>query len=89
MLATPLFLPAQELRAVSPLENQANGSLAVSEVVANLVAGNAERRQSFAELHRTAHLSIGLSRTSWKLAVRNGRQGYLSSSVDKEIYCHL
>lgn len=46
MLATPLFLPAQELRAVSPLENQANGSLAVSEVVANLVAGNAERAKA-------------------------------------------
>ena len=46
MVATPLFLPAQEMRAVSPLENQANGSLAVSEVVANLVAGNAERAKA-------------------------------------------
>jgi len=47
MAATPLFLPAQEMQAVSPLEkNQASGSLAVSEVVANLVAGNAERAKA-------------------------------------------
>lgn len=88
MLATPLFLPAQELRAVSPLENQANGSLAVSEVVANLVAGNAERAKALQSYtgRRTYRLDY---HGPWKLAVRNGRQGYLSSSVDKEIYCHL
>ena len=33
--ATPILLPAQQMRAVPPL--QANGSLTVSEVVANLV----------------------------------------------------
>jgi len=47
MAATPPFLPAQKMLAVSPLEkNQANGSLTISEVVANLVAGNAERAKA-------------------------------------------
>jgi hypothetical protein len=47
MVLSPPFLYAEEMRAVPPLEkNQANGSLAVSEVVANLVAGNAERAKA-------------------------------------------
>jgi outer membrane lipoprotein-sorting protein len=47
MAATPSFLPAQEMRAVSPLGNDpANGSLTVSEVVVNLVARNAERTKA-------------------------------------------
>jgi outer membrane lipoprotein-sorting protein len=47
LAVTPLFVHAQEMRTVSLLEkNQADGSLAVSEVVANLVAGNAERAKA-------------------------------------------
>lgn len=47
MAAMSLFLSAQEMRPVYPSEkNQANGSLTASEVVANLVAGNAERAKA-------------------------------------------
>jgi outer membrane lipoprotein-sorting protein len=47
MAAIPFFLHAQDMRAVPPLEkNEANGSLTASEVVANLVAGNAERAKA-------------------------------------------
>lgn len=47
MAATPLFLCAQESRTVFAVEkNPANGSLTASEVVANLVAGNAERART-------------------------------------------
>src|SRR5690242_3176640 len=44
---SPPFLYAEEMRAVPAFEkNQANGPLAVSEVVAKLVAGNAERAKA-------------------------------------------
>ena len=45
--AIPSFLPAQEMRADSALENNhANGSLTVADVVVNLVTRNAERTKA-------------------------------------------
>jgi outer membrane lipoprotein-sorting protein len=45
--ALPFFLHAQNMRAVPALEkNEASGSLTASEVVANLVAGNAARAKA-------------------------------------------